>query len=628
MRPPPDPQFRPTDLARALERLDGLPIRPLTARAAMDAADAQTLPKFLESDPGWMLLGPAGCEVDILGRLAARRWWRAASPSGVEALERLWMHAVATAGAARRIARDAGRPDAERFARLGLIQSLGLWAVGAIDPDLLADFLAIPEPSARAEAERAAFGRDLSAIGRDLAERWGLEPLAVDSCWLHAQKTTDLNGLSRDPEGLLLLQKAHRWAERTPWALNPREPRDPGPTDPSHRILVAEVQVKCGPGLLDPESTVREEDLTSRLAGLRLALNASSVDLASRDRLLSAMACAPPAESPESWADRASRTWCEEPGISSARVVWRVDEPEPITLPARPPSRRLKLGNTSAEVHLWPDADGADARLDALVPAWTAWAESIAERERRGDRLDLVVSAHRGRVASDEAADRSRRLDALAEFAAGAGHELNNPLAVILGRAQLLIPRVDSEEDVRALRTIIGQAQRAHRILRDLMYVARPSAPRPRPCRPDEITRATVRDLMPEADARGIRLVAETRDADPAWADPDPIRNCLDALIRNALESTPSGGTIRVSSARSGDRLGWVVRDTGRGITADEGKHLFEPFYCGRQAGRGLGLGLPRAARFVAQAGGDLTWKSTPGVGSTFSVSLPVESST
>jgi signal transduction histidine kinase len=389
------------------------------------------------------------------------------------------------------------------------------------------------------------------------------------------------------------------------------------------------VQVRSGAGLLDATSTEREETLTRTLARLRVRHEEARRDLASRDRLLAAMAETDPAEDPEDWADRASRVWCEEPGIASAKVVWgETPAHPPDVLPSRPAAKVLRLGRSPAVVHLWPEAscDELPARMDVLLPAWHAWADLLAERETRGHRLDETIAAHRSRVDREEVADRTSRLDALAEFAAGAGHELNNPLAVILGRAQLLLPHVPDANSARSLRIIIGQAQRAHRILRDLIYVARPPAVRPRPCQPDEIVRASLRDLKPEADARGVRLVSETREPIPvAWADPDPMRHLVDVLVRNALEATPSGGSVRVSSGRVGDRLSWIVRDSGRGIAADEGRHLFEPFFCGRQAGRGLGLGLPRVARFLAQAGGDLSWRSTPGQGSVFSVTIPIE---
>ncbi len=217
------------------------------------------------------------------------------------------------------------------------------------------------------------------------------------------------------------------------------------------------------------------------------------------------------------------------------------------------------------------------------------------------------------------------KLEALAEFAAGAGHELNNPLAVVVGRAQLLLVREDDPKTVRSLRAILTQAQRAHRILRDLMYVARPPEPRPRFCQPDEIVRSCVRDARLDADDREVRVAADSLDHNlRVWADPDGLRHLAEMLLRNALEATPKGGQIRFSTSGDATSLRWTIHDTGRGIGPEEGSHLLDPFYCGRQAGRGLGMGLPRAARFVLQSGGEIRWYSTPGQGSTFQVRVPL----
>ena len=75
---------------------------------------------------------------------------------------------------------------------------------------------------------------------------------------------------------------------------------------------------------------------------------------------------------------------------------------------------------------------------------------------------------------------------------------------------------------------------------------------------------------------------------------------------------------------RQGNELRWWFCDSGKGIGPAEGAHLFDPFYCGRQAGRGLGLGLSRAARIVALAGGTLRWSSSIGQGTVFQVQLPL----
>src|SRR5205814_5448863 len=122
--------------------------------------------------------------------------------------------------------------------------------------------------------------------------------------------------------------------------------------------------------------------------------------------------------------------------------------------------------------------------------AWRAWAALVADRDQRARLLERAVGALRARVEGQGGDLRRAKLEALAEFAAGAGHELNNPLAVIQGRAQLLLARSQDAEVARSLRILLNQAQRAHRILRDLMFVARPPAPRCRACRPSDFAPA------------------------------------------------------------------------------------------------------------------------------------------
>jgi signal transduction histidine kinase len=189
----------------------------------------------------------------------------------------------------------------------------------------------------------------------------------------------------------------------------------------------------------------------------------------------------------------------------------------------------------------------------------------------------------------------------------------------------LLLSRSQDPDVARSLRIILNQAQRTHRILRDMMFVARPPAQRCRTCRPTELLGSLLADFERDCAARGVRLVSELdQRALSTWADAEALSHLGEILLRNALEATPAGGRILVRSTDNPHEFVWSISDTGKGLSASEAAHLFDPFYCGRQAGRGLGLGLPRAARIVELAGGRLRWTSHPGHETLFRVHMPI----
>jgi signal transduction histidine kinase len=647
---------RPGDLRPRIERLAGLPLRPTLARLLLTQVpdDPEELEQvgraslkddyrlIFETEPGWVLarwLQPGS--LDELDILAERPWWPPLADASADAVQRLWRHSIAVSCAARRLALEAGDRDAEVLARAGLLHNLGYWAVAAVDADRLAQLLAIADPLLRRERERQWLGIDAAELGRILAEAWSGDPTLVDAAWLHADATGDLTACAEDPARLAIIQRAYAWAERTPWAMHGPESktREASPqADTRLRLLTAEVQARSGSAFVESVWSPKEEQLTRSNARLRRQVRQLQGERASRDRLLEALASSDPSDGLDRWSDRASEAWSAEPGVAGARIGWvgrLAPETDALQGMVEAPDERADVvlplgvgrGRPVAALHLWTETAGAalPPALHSVLAAWGGWAAQVAERTRQAEYLEAAIDAQRTRREPPEPDRVPQRLEALAEFAAGAGHELNNPLAVIVGRAQLLLTRQRETDAVRSLRAIIGQAQRAHRILRDLMYVARPPAPRPRPCQPDEIVRSCLRDLQAEADLRGVRLVAESPESGPlVWADPEPLRHLVETLLRNALEATSSGGMVRVTTSGDARRLSWTVQDNGRGLGATEAEHLFDPFFCGRQAGRGLGMGLPRVARFVAQCGGQIHWRSHPERGTLFHVTLPL----
>jgi len=197
------------------------------------------------------------------------------------------------------------------------------------------------------------------------------------------------------------------------------------------------------------------------------------------------------------------------------------------------------------------------------------------------------------------------KLESLAEFAAGAGHEINNPLAVISGRAQLLLRDEKDPERRRDLAIIHMQAMRVHEMIADMMLFARPPLPKPAGCELSALVDRTIEGLRGKATTLGL-TIERVGSSEPTEAevDAEQIGVAVRALVDNGLNAMRPGGRVEVELSLDNDAIEIVVRDDGPGIPDAEREHLFDPFYSGRQAGRGLGMGLSKAWRIVTNHGG------------------------
>jgi signal transduction histidine kinase len=224
------------------------------------------------------------------------------------------------------------------------------------------------------------------------------------------------------------------------------------------------------------------------------------------------------------------------------------------------------------------------------------------------------------------------RLAALAEFAAGAGHEINNPVATIVGYVQQLLRDERDPERRQALLTIGAQAYRIRDMIGDVMLFARPPAPQPVAFDLAKALQDVAAELQEQAHEAHARIQVDAGATVRVFADPIQVRVIVHSLLQNAIDAmTPSGGGVVVSvceqTGPEGLRAILAVRDNGRGFTDADREHLFDPFYSGRQAGRGLGFGLPKVWRIVTQNGGAITVESPDGGGTIVTVTLPVAES-
>lgn len=224
----------------------------------------------------------------------------------------------------------------------------------------------------------------------------------------------------------------------------------------------------------------------------------------------------------------------------------------------------------------------------------------------------------------------TEKLEAMAEFAAGAGHEINNPLAVIAGRAQLLIADEANPERRRELAVMNSQAMRIFEMISDMMLFARPPRPQFAECDLSAIVDRVLSELAAKIAERNT-TVERIGGGEPLMVTADGVQLAIAvrALCDNALSVMGRGGklTLAVERRLADDRRGEavvVVRDTGPGIVAEVRRHLFDPFYSGRRAGRGLGMGLAKCWRIISNHGGTIDVESQTEQGAIFTIRLPL----
>ena len=226
-----------------------------------------------------------------------------------------------------------------------------------------------------------------------------------------------------------------------------------------------------------------------------------------------------------------------------------------------------------------------------------------------------------------------RKLEALAEFAAGAGHEINNPLAIIGGRAQLLLREIEHPEHRRQLGVIVAQVKRAYEMIADIRFFARPPQPEPVVFNLCEELQTLANEQMPLMEETGVTFHTEIDSTSAPMcncmlkSDPVLLHVAVAALCNNAREAVQlSGGTVWLRLHREGSVWEISVQNDGPDVSEETRPLLFDPFYSGREAGRGLGFGLPKAWRIMQLLGGDIRHKQPDEQpGALFVLSLPAQ---
>lgn len=236
----------------------------------------------------------------------------------------------------------------------------------------------------------------------------------------------------------------------------------------------------------------------------------------------------------------------------------------------------------------------------------------------------------------------TERLASIGTLTAGIAHEINNPLAAVVGNVSYAFRRLDDwarapahEPFAAEIRQCIGAlddaaqaADRVRRIVADLKAFSRSDSSRPGPIALVDAIEAAIK--LTTNQVRHCAQLERVYEARPTViADEGRLVQVFTNLLVNAADAVSEGPASRqrirvVTREQSGQRAIVEIQDTGPGIAADVARRIFDPFFSTKGIGVGMGLGLSICHGIISDAGGEISVESTPGVGTTFRISLPL----
>ena len=312
--------------------------------------------------------------------------------------------------------------------------------------------------------------------------------------------------------------------------------------------------------------------------------------------------------------------------------VWRVVE-EPIKALQRG-TKHLSRGDLGYQIKVRSDDEAGDLAVsfnsmslrlqnaNELLADWTKTLEL-----RVAQKTVELKSAHDHML-------HVEKMASLGKMAAVVAHEVNNPLFGILTYAKLLrkwvgtgqVEREKRDEAIDCLDLIASESRRCGDLIKNLLSLSRTS---PMNVQSTDLNAVVERCLMLVRHRLEMGLIELqlklAKNLPPIACDAAQIEQVLLALVMNAMDAMPQGGTLWLEDRLDGNEIQITVRDNGSGIAADLLPHIFEPFMTTKETGNGVGLGLAITLGIVERHGGRINVASDVGRGTTFTISLPVQ---
>ena len=224
---------------------------------------------------------------------------------------------------------------------------------------------------------------------------------------------------------------------------------------------------------------------------------------------------------------------------------------------------------------------------------------------------------------------QAEKLTSLGQMAASIAHEVNNPLAGVLIYTQLLAKKLNSgtftkEGALESLAKMETELIRSSRLIRNLLDFARQSPPALRDVQVNDVLERALNLAAFSAEPKGIKIEKELSPSLPlVMADFDQLQQVSINLIMNALQAMPEGGKLTLRTSADDNQLKIEVQDTGQGISKENMRKLFTPFFTTKEKGKGVGLGLAVAYGIIQRHKGRIEVQSKEGEGTTFTIYLP-----
>ena len=226
---------------------------------------------------------------------------------------------------------------------------------------------------------------------------------------------------------------------------------------------------------------------------------------------------------------------------------------------------------------------------------------------------------------------QAEKLTSLGQMAASIAHEVNNPLSGVLVYTQLLTKKIagdnfSKEVTLNTLSKMESELTRSTKLIRNLLDFARQSPPALREVNPNDVINRALELAAHSAELQHVRVVKELNPSLPEiMADFDQLQQVCTNLVMNAIQAMTNGGTLTIRTSADNSQLKIEVQDTGVGISAENMRKLFTPFFTTKREVKGVGLGLAVSHGIIQRHHGRIEVQSKEGEGTTFTVYLPID---